>query len=67
MKIILHEYVLENTKFVEITILNIDGSKFAVYTFDTMKQAEAFCTGFSCAKSLANSLVQSMPMGYTKV
>jgi hypothetical protein len=37
------------------------------YVFDTKREVEAFCSGFSCAKSIANSQVQSLPMGYEMV
>lgn len=34
------------------------------YTFDDRKQVEAFCSGFQAGKTIANNLVQSMPIGY---
>lgn len=33
-----------------------------VFTFDTKQEARAFCDGFFCAKSVINSLVQSLPL-----
>lgn len=38
-----------------------------VYTFDDYKEAKAFFQGFSCARMMANSLIQSMPMDYSEV
>jgi len=61
MKLILTEHA----DHVEIELM--DGSlRLSAYTFDNMRLAEAFCTGFHCAKHAANSLVQSLPMGYEK-
>ncbi len=41
-----------------------DGINEFVYTFDTKKEMEAFCSGFNMGKTVANNLIQSMPMGY---
>ena len=61
MKLILTQY----PDYIEIEVM--DGSlRLHCYTYDTMKEAESFCTGFSCAKTLANGLIQSLPMGYEK-
>jgi hypothetical protein len=34
------------------------------YTFDDKRQVEAFCSGFQASKTIANNLIQSMPLGY---
>jgi len=61
MKLILTEH----SDHVEIELM--DGcQRLNCYTVENMKQAEAFCTGFHCAKSAANNLVQSLPLGYEK-
>ena len=63
MKLILTEYV--DKQYVELEVM--DGClRLSCYTFNTMKEAEAFCSGFSCAKMIANNLIQSLPMGYEK-
>ena len=61
MKLILTQY----TEHVEIEVM--DGSlRLHAYVFDNMKQAEAFCSGFHCAKTVINGMVQSLPLGYEK-
>ena len=61
MKLILTQY----PNYIEVEVM--DGClRLHSYVYDTMKEAEAFCTGFSCAKTLANGLIQSLPMGYEK-
>jgi hypothetical protein len=60
MKLILTEH----PNNVEIVLQGADGYRIACYVFDTKRLAEAFCSGFSCAKQAANGLVQSLPMGY---
>jgi hypothetical protein len=60
MKLILTQYI----DHVEIVVRDATGINLHCYTFDDKKQVEAFCTGFHCGKTVANSLIQSMPMGY---
>ncbi len=48
----------------EVCVRSEAGINEAVYTFDDKKQVEAFCSGFSVAKTIANNLIQSMPIGY---
>jgi hypothetical protein len=61
MKLILTEH----PDHVEIEVM--DGClRLHCYTFDNMKLAESFCTGFHCAKTVANNLIQSLPLGYDK-
>lgn len=61
MKLILTEYPDGHC---EIIVRDSGGINLHVYTFDNKKIAEGFCTGFHCAKSVANNLIQSLPMGY---
>lgn len=49
----------------EVIIRNDSGIDLHVYTFDTTKAAMAFCSGFQCAREVANSLIQSMPYVYS--
>lgn len=60
MKLILTQHA----DHVEITVRDDSGINLHCYTFDDKKQAEAFCTGFHCAKTVANDLIQAMPLGY---
>lgn len=62
MKIILTEH----KNFVEVLIRDGGGINIFCYIFDNKKLAEAFCSGFYCARSVANSLIQDLPMGYEK-
>jgi hypothetical protein len=50
----------------EVEVRDASGINLHVFTFSTEKEARAFCTGFTCAKSVANGLIQSMPMTYEK-
>jgi hypothetical protein len=34
------------------------------YAFVSKGEVEAFCSGFSVAKTISNNLIQSLPMGY---
>ena len=59
MKLILTEH--EDQSEVEV----MDGClRLHAYTFDDHKQARAFCQGFQCAKTVANGMIQSLPMSY---
>ena len=59
MKLILTNY--EDHSEVEV----MDGcQRMHSFTFDDHKQARSFCQGFTCAKQVANAMVQSLPMTY---
>ena len=59
MKLIITDYEDHS----EVTIK--DGCQLLhSYTFDDGHAARAFCTGFNCAKSVINGLVQSLPLSY---
>lgn len=62
MKIIITDY----EDYSEVSIRDAGGINLHTFTFDDRKQATAFCTGFQCCKTVANSLIQSMPMTYER-
>lgn len=59
MKIKVTQY---STHF-ELSVTNEKGMLLHSYVFDTKKECEAFCSGFSCAKFVANQAVQSLASG----
>jgi hypothetical protein len=48
----------------EVEVRNAIGINEHVYSYDTKKEAIAFCSGFQCAKCVINGLVQSLPLSY---
>ena len=48
----------------EVSVRDAGGINLHTYTFDDHKQARAFCSGFTCARLVANAVVQSLPMDY---
>lgn len=50
----------------EVVVRDSNGINLHIFTFDDKKQATAFVTGFQCAKTVANFLIQSMPMSYER-
>jgi hypothetical protein len=62
MKLIITEY----EDHADVTVRDASGINLHVFTFDDYKQARSFCQGFNCAKSVANSLIQSMPVTWEK-
>jgi hypothetical protein len=59
--------VIEHSTGFEVIIRDNTGINQHCYVFNTRKEVEAFCTGFHCAKTTINDLVQSLPMGYDRV
>ena len=58
MKLILTEY----DDYCEVEVK--DGSlRLHVYSFNNPTEARAFCSGFNCCRMVANSVIQSLPMG----
>ena len=41
-----------------------NGNLTHAYVFDDHRQARAFCTGFNCARVVASSKVQELPISY---
>lgn len=62
MQIIINDH----EDFSEVIIRDDGGINQHVFTFDDKKQATAFCTGFNCAKQVANSAIQSLPSEYKR-
>jgi len=60
MKLIITDY----KDYSEVVVRDETGINLHVYTFDDKKTAQAFCTGFQCAKTVINGLVQSLPLSY---
>ena len=44
---------------VEVKLIKSESHR-QIYTFDNLKLAEAFCTGFNCARIAASEQVQSL-------
>lgn len=59
MKMILINY----GDHVEVSVKDSDGLGHS-YTFDNLYEANAFCSGFRCAQSVINRMVQSLPMSF---
>ena len=60
MKLIITDF----EDYSSVTVRDASGINLHEFTFDDHKQARAFCQGFQCAKTVANSLIQSLPMSY---
>ena len=63
MKII----ITKHENYSEVVVRDASGVNIHAYVFDDHEQAKAFIQGFKCARSVANSLIQSMPMDYSLV
>jgi len=60
MKIILVTYV----DHFEVEVKNQEGYRLHCYTYMTRNEALAFISGFHCAKTVINGLVQSLPLSH---
>jgi len=56
---------IKHKDFIDVMVHDDKGFSVAGYTFDTMKEANAFFSGFTCAKTLINGMVQSLSNTYT--
>ena len=46
---------------VEVTVRGSEGINLHAFAFNDMAQAQAFMTGWRCAQTVANGLIQGMP------
>jgi hypothetical protein len=60
MKIILATYV----DHFAVEVRNSEDFMLHAYTFTTKNEAYAFISGFNCAKTVINGLVQSLPLNH---
>jgi hypothetical protein len=60
MKIILVTYV----DHFAVEVRNLENFMLHAYTFTTKNEAYAFITGFHCAKTVINGMVQSLPLNH---
>ncbi len=60
MKIIITDYKDHS----EVSIRNAEGINLYTYVFDSRQSARAFVQGFTCARTVANCAIQSLPIGY---
>lgn len=62
MKLIVTQFTQPSNHW-EVAVFNsFTNQNTYIYSFETRKEADAFCDGFFCAKSVINSLVQSLPI-----